>query len=196
LADQRRYQLIVVGVSAGGLEALKHLLGALPANFPLPIVIVQHLRPDSGSTLAPCLQNSCTIPLKEAEEGERPLPGMIYLAPANYHLLVERDGTLALTVDPPVRYARPSIDVLFDSASDALGRALIGVILTGANDDGSAGLQRIRAGGGTTIVQDPADAEVPQMPLNALQAGGIDYVLQLARIPEVLCTLATTGGRQ
>ncbi|NJC88782.1 MAG: chemotaxis protein CheB [Desulfuromonas sp.] len=186
--QQLTRSVVVIGVSAGGFEALKLLLGALPADFPLPILIVQHLRSGSGS-LADSLQHFCGIRLKEADEGDRIVPGIVYFAPPDYHLLVERDGTLALSVDPPVRYARPSVDVLFESAAESFGAGVIGVILTGANDDGSKGLQLIKTAGGTTIVQDPADAEVAQMPLNALNSGVADYVLPLARIAERLCTL-------
>lgn len=193
MPDSSRYHLIVIGVSAGGLDALKRLLGALPGDFPLPIVIVQHLRSGSGSNLAECLQNFCAIHLKEADEGERLTPATAYFAPPDYHLLVEHDDTLVLSVDPPVRYARPSVDVLFESAADAFARAVIGVILTGANDDGSAGLQRIKAAGGIAIVQDPADAEVRQMPLNAVQTGPVDYVVPLAQIPKLLCALVREG---
>lgn len=185
---ERGYKLIVIGVSAGGLEALRQLLGGLPPDFPLPIVIVQHLRSGSDA-LAESLQHFCRIRLKEADEGERIAPGTAYFAPADYHLLVERDGTLALSVDPPVRYARPSIDVLFDSAADAFGDSVIGVILTGANNDGSDGLHSIKAAGGMAVVQDPASAEVAQMPLSALQTTTVDHVRPLADLPALLCTL-------
>ena len=193
MSAEHGFEVVVIGVSAGGFNALKRLLGGLPADFPLPVLIVQHLRAGSG-TLAESLQNFCRIRLKEADEGETIMPGTVYLAPPDYHLLVEGDGTLSLSVDPPVRYARPSVDVLFESAAEAFGAGVLGVILTGANDDGSAGLQRIKATGGTTIVQDPADAEVAQMPLNALRATNPDHVLSLARIPCLLCTLAERRG--
>jgi two-component system chemotaxis response regulator CheB len=187
--EDRTYKAVVIGVSAGGFEALKRLLGGLPADFPLPILIVQHLRSGTGP-LADALQHFCTIRLKEADEGEAIRPGTVYFAPPDYHLLVEREGTLALSVDPPVRYARPSVDVLFESAADAFGNGVIGMVLTGANDDGSRGLRNIKAGGGTAIVQDPNDAEVAQMPLSALQATPVDHVLPLAQIPAMLCLLA------
>lgn len=187
------YSVVVIGVSAGGFEALKKLLGALPADFSLPILIVQHLRSGTGS-LADSLQHFCSIRLKEADEGEVIAPGTAFFAPADYHLLVERGGILSLSVDPPVRYARPSADVLFESAADAFGKGVIGVVLTGANDDGSKGLQSIKAEGGTVIVQDPDDAEVAQMPLSALKTTTADHVLSLAQIPAMLCTL--TGRTQ
>lgn len=183
------FKVVVIGVSAGGFEALKRLLGALPTDFPLPVLIVQHLRSGTGS-LADSLQHFCNIRLKEADEGEAILPGIVYFAPPDYHLLIERDGTLSLSVDPPVRYARPSADVLFESAADAFGPGVVGVILTGANDDGSNGLQSIKTAGGTAIVQDPNDAEVAQMPFSALRATAADHVLPLAQIPAMLCKLA------
>lgn len=183
------YAVVVIGVSAGGLEALRELLGGLPADFPLPVVIVQHLRPGDEGTLPGSLQRSSPLRLKEAEEGERIAAGTVYFAPANYHLLVEDDRTLALSIDPRVRFARPSVDVLFESAADAFASGVIGIVLTGANDDGSAGLARIKERGGTTIVQDPADAAVDQMPLSALRRSTVDYVLPLRQLPELLLQL-------
>lgn len=190
----RHYALVVIGVSAGGLEALRELLGALPADFALPILIVQHLLPGDAGTLPGCLQRCTPLRLKEGDEGERIVPGTVYFAPANYHLLVERDGTLALSIDPRVRFARPSVDVLFETAADAFGPEVVGVILTGANDDGSAGLARVKALGGIAIVQDPADAAVNQMPLSALQRVAADYVLPLQQLPETLLALAAADG--
>ncbi|TLM65654.1 MAG: chemotaxis protein CheB [Deltaproteobacteria bacterium] len=187
--------LVVIGVSAGGFDALRRLLGGLPADFPLPVLIVQHLRAGSVA-LAETLQRFCAIRLKEADEGEPLAPATVYFAPADYHLLVERDSTLALSVDPPVRYARPAVDVLFESAADAFGPGVVGVVLTGANDDGSRGLRRIKAAGGTAIVQDPADAEAAQMPASALAAGAVDHVLPLADIAALLCTLAGCAAPQ
>lgn len=192
MAD-RKYAAVVIGVSAGGLEALKVLLGALPAAFPLPILIVQHLRPDDDGMLANCLQRFSALQLKEADEGEQIVAGTVYFAPANYHLLAERNGRLALSIDPRVCHARPSVDVLFESAAETFGPALVGIILTGANDDGSAGLASIKRRGGIAIVQDPADASSEQMPLNALREVAADYVLPLREIPACLQSLAAFG---
>ena len=186
--DGSQYAVVVIGVSAGGFDALKRVLGALPPDFPLPILIVQHLRPGPG-TLADSLQNFCRIRLKEADEGERIAPGTVYFAPPDYHLLVEGNGTLALSVDPPVRFARPSVDVLFETAADAFGPRVIGIILTGANDDGSAGLKRIKGAGGTAIIQDPADAEVASMPRSALKCVTPDHIVPLVQLPALLCAL-------
>lgn len=193
LPEHRSYTVVVIGVSAGGLDALKRLLGALPAAFPLPILVVQHLRPENHSLLAGCLQNFCRIRLKEADEGELMVAGMVYFAPPDYHLLVERNATLSLSVDAPVHHARPSVDVLFEAAADAFGPGVIGVILTGANDDGSLGLKRIKESGGVAIVQDPQEAEVKQMPQNALHLVAADYVASLDRIARRLVLLAADG---
>ncbi len=186
----RRFRAIVIGVSTGGVQALQTLLSELPQDFPLPLLIVQHISPDADDGLVRLLGARCTLRVKEADEQDETLPGTVYLAPPNYHLLVESDGRLALSADAPVSYARPSIDVLFESAADAFGPALIGVVLTGANFDGSRGLARIKRQGGIAIVQDPADAEAPQMPQAALAATAVDQVLSLANIAGMLCTLA------
>jgi len=177
----------------GGVEALRDLLGALPIDFPLPLLIVHHMSADSGSNLARMLDAHCKIRVKEADEEEAITPGIAYLAPPNYHMLVERDGTLALSVDMPVNFARPSVDVLFESAAYAFGPALIGVILTGAGSDGAKGLKLIKDRGGLAIVQDPADAEADSMPRSALAAVEVDHVLPLQEICGLLCSLAAQG---
>lgn len=182
--------LIVLGVSAGGFSALKRLLAALPAGFPLPLIIVQHQRAGQEGHLATQLNRISPLQVKEADEGDSLCPATVYLAPANYHLLVERDGTLALSVDPQVCYARPAIDVLFESAAAAYGPRLAGIVLTGANNDGSAGLRAIKNAGGLAIVQDPDDAEVKQMPQNALRSVAADYVVPLTQLAPLLCALA------
>ncbi|RFP13862.1 MULTISPECIES: chemotaxis protein CheB [unclassified Duganella] len=190
------YRAIVLGVSAGGVSALKLLLGTLPADLPWPLLIVQHISADSDGSLATVLGQGCALRVKEAEERERIEAGTVYLAPANYHLMVERDGTLALSTDPAVSYARPSIDVLFESAARAFGPALIGVILTGANADGSQGLRAIKQKGGLAVVQDPADAASPSMPLAALAAVKADYVVPLAGLGALLQSLAGAHARK
>ena len=182
----REYKALVIGVSTGGVSALKYLLGALPTDFPIPVLIVTHITPDSDDGMAVLLNALCSIRVKEADEQETITSGTVYLAPANYHLLVERDGTLALSVDPPVNFARPSVDVLFESAAEVYGAELIGVILTGAGSDGSKGLLKIKNHDGVTIVQDPADAEMNSMPQSALQLVQADYVVRLQELPELL----------
>ena len=170
------------------------LLSGLPKDFPLPLIIVHHIRPDAESSLATMLNARCTIQVKEADEGELVVPGTAYIAPPNYHMLVERDGRLALSVDLPVNFARPSVDVLFESAADALGPDLIGLILTGAGSDGTHGLKMIKANGGLAIIQDPADADADSMPRSALAAVKADHVLPLKEIAGLLCILADASS--
>ena len=170
------------------------LLGALPANFPAPLLIVPHISADAGDGLARLLDARCPMRVKEADERELITPGTAYIAPPNYHLLVEKDGSLSFSEDPPVSYARPSIDVLFESAVDVFGPDLVGVILTGANFDGSRGLNSVKRAGGIAIVQDPKDAEAEQMPLAALQATEVDYVVALDGIAPLLQKLVDAGA--
>jgi two-component system chemotaxis response regulator CheB len=163
-------EAIVVGASAGALEALTELLAPLPASFRLPILVVVHLSPDRKSILAELLDAKCQLEVREADDKEPIEPGTIYLAPPDYHLLVEPDKRLSLSSEEPVHYSRPSIDVLFETAAEAFGPRMIGVILTGANDDGARGLKGIRDAGGITIVQRPELAHVATMPQAALTA--------------------------
>ena len=179
---------VVIGVSAGGMNALSTVLPALPKDFPLPILVVQHRLAGSNDYLTRSLDQISAVQIKEAEEKERLKAGYVYVAPADYHLLVERDHTLSLSVDPKENYSRPSIDVLFESAAYAWTSALIGVILTGANADGAKGMAFIKQKGGTTIVQNPTTAENDVMPRAALASA--DYVLELSEIGELLKTLA------
>lgn len=184
-----RFRAITIGVSTGGVTALKFLLGALPADFPIPVLVVIHIAPDSGDGLAVLLDSLSPIRIKEADEQEQIYPGTVYLAPANYHLLVEQDEKLALSIDPPVTFARPSVDVLFESAADVYGPALIGIILTGAGRDGSRGLLKIKNNGGLAIVQDPTDADMDSMPKSALELLNADHIVRLKEIPDLLMKL-------
>lgn len=186
-----KYEAIAIGVSSGGVQALKALLGELPADFPLPILIVQHISPDAGSGMAKLLDDFCAIRVKEADEQDPIEPGTVYLAPPNYHLLVEQSRMLSLSADPPVSYARPSVDVLFESASRVFGAGLIAIVLTGANWDGARGVQFVKEAGGLAIVQDPDDADTPQMPLAAIAATTVDHVVPLAKLPPLLIELAS-----
>lgn len=185
------YEAVLIGVSAGGLEALKIILPALPADFPLPVVIVQHLSESSDSYLARYLNGLCKISVKEAEAGAPLIPGVACLAPPGYHLLIEPDKTFGLSVDPRVNYSCPSIDVLFESAVDVFGEKLVGVILTGANSDGSNGLRALRNAGGTAIVQDPETAHIAYMPRAALAAVKPDFIVKLEDIAPLLVRLST-----
>ena len=179
------YEAVVMGASAGGLDALRRILSGLDESFPLPIVIVQHMAASSGY-LAELLDEACRIRVKEADEKEALAAGVAYLAPAGYHLLVEPERTLSLTVDGKVNFSRPSIDLLFETAADAFGPALIGVVLTGANADGAAGLRKIKAAGGLAIVQDPAEAQARAMPAAAIAAAPVDHVAPLVAIGDLL----------
>jgi len=184
------FRAIVIGISFGGVKALEALLGALPKDFPLPVLIVQHISPESGNGMAKLLDAVCNIHVKEADEQELPISGTVYLAPPNYHLMVEPDGKLGLSTDPPVNYARPSIDVLFETAAEAFGNGLIGVILTGFGADGSRGLKRIKEMGGVTVVQDPNDAAARPMPENAILAVKPDYIVTLSALPRLFSSLS------
>lgn len=187
--EGRRFRAVVLGVSTGGVEALKRLLPALPATYSLPLLIIIHMTRESGDGLARFLNELAEIHVKEADEGEFIAGGVVYLAPANYHLLLESNGQLAFSTDPAVNFARPSIDVLFESAAASFGAALIGVVLTGAANDGARGLERIRRLGGFTIVQEPTDALMDAMPKNALALGPADRVVKLDELPALLAYL-------
>ena len=181
-----QYEAIVIGASAGGLWALTGILKMLPADFPLPIIIIQHRAQDERTLLGEVLQVKCRMPVKEADEKEPITGGIVYLGPAGYHLLIEKDRSFSLSCDPPVHYSRPSIDVLFETASEAFGSSLAGIILTGANQDGAAGIQSIRKRGGTTIAQSPASAPFPVMPLAAIATGSVQYILEPEEINNFL----------
>lgn len=180
------YQVIAVGTSWGGLRALSHLLDAIPAAVDQPIVVAQHRSPDSADGgLGLLLQSHTARTVKDAEDKDELRRGYVYLAPPDYHLLVEL-GSLALSTDDAVQFARPSIDVLFESVADAYGSGAIGIILTGANDDGAAGLARIKERGGVAIVQDPATSERRRMPDAAIAATHADAVLPLEEMGKFL----------
>jgi two-component system chemotaxis response regulator CheB len=183
-------ELIAVGTSVGGLNALSLLLRDLPPAMPVPIAIVQHRSAGRDhAALVRLLQERATLTVVEAEDKMPLEPGTVYLAPADYHLLVEERGLLALSTDPPVRSARPSIDVLFQTAADAYRDALVGVLLTGASADGADGLVAVKARGGRAIVEDPKTAECGTMPAAGIAAAAVDYVLPLPRIGHHLVTL-------
>lgn len=173
--------IVVIGSSWGGVTALGRVLAGLPATLPSPIVVAQHRR-DAPSMLAKILQRQTGWTVREAEDKDRLLPATVYLVPPGYHLLVEEPGHLALSTEGPVRFARPSIDVLFESAAAAFRGGVVGVVLTGTNDDGAAGLAAVVRGGGRAVVQDPASAERPAMPLAALATGIEAAVLSLDEI--------------
>lgn len=183
-----QFEIVVVGTSTGGLKALQTLLCGLPASFPLPIVIVQHRGKVSDDGLCEFLGELSTMPVTEPEDKEPLLPSHVYLAPRDYHLLIQ-NSAFALSVDSPEAFARPSIDVLFESAADAFRERAIAVILTGANRDGANGLAAIKSRGGLTVVENPESAACGEMPAAALQRTQPDWVVPLHEIAPLLCKL-------
>lgn len=182
-------EAIVIGGSAGGIDALLELLPGLPSDYPLPIVIVLHLSDERDSLLASVFALRLDMPVREAADKETIMPGTIYFAGSGYHLAIEADRSFSLSCEPPLHFSRPSIDILMESAADAYGAGLLGILLTGANDDGAAGLCRIQQRGGMTIVQDPSEAQVATMPAAALDLCIPDRILKLRDIRALLLTL-------
>lgn len=182
-------QAIVVGASAGGVTALLSVFALLPRRFSVPVICVLHLPDDRESQLAEVFSRKLGRPVHEARDKESIEPGIIYVAGPGYHLSVERDRSLSLSQEERVHYSRPSIDILFESAADTYRQALVGVLLTGANEDGAAGLARIHQLGGLSIVQDPAQAQVATMPAAALALHRPDHILPLNGIGHLLAKL-------
>lgn len=189
------FEIIVVGASLGGLKTLQLLLSELSKWFHVPMVIAQHRNKDSDSGLCEFLGRYCELPITEPDDKEPILKGHVYLAPRDYHLLIER-GRFALSTEPPVSFARPSIDLMFESAADEYGQGVIGVILTGANSDGARGLATIKSRGGFTVVEDPAEAEFPDMPRAAINATSVDRVAPLKEIATLLEQLTYADAAQ
>lgn len=188
-------ELVAVGASWGGLRAIETVLGALPADFRPTVAIAQHRQNDGrDGVLERLLDGRCALPVCEAEDKQALAPGTVVVAPADYHLLVER-GTASLSVDEPLHFSRPSIDVLLGSAADAYGERAAGIVLTGANADGAVGLAKIAARGGVAIVQDPATAERREMPDAALWATPEAHVMALEAIGPALVELARAYAR-
>jgi two-component system, chemotaxis family, protein-glutamate methylesterase/glutaminase len=180
--NEAKAEAVVIGASAGALEALSAILPSLPADCGLPVIIVVHVPRDKKSVLAEIFQAKCSIEVREAEDKEPILGGTAYFAPPDYHLLVETDKSLSLSDDEPVFYSRPSIDVLFESAADAYGPGLIAIVLTGANRDGATGLKAVAEAGGTAIVQSPEGAYASAMPEAAIAECPAARVLSLKEI--------------
>lgn len=183
---QHHFEAIVIGVSAGGFKALHCLLSELDANFSIPIIIVQHRMASADNYIVTSLNSRCSLTVKEADEKESIMQGTVYIAPADYHLLVEKDKTFSLSVEEHVCFSRPSINVLFETAAEAYKTALIGIILTGANTDGSDGIRTIKNSGGLTISQTPESAEVDVMVRSAIATKSIDFILALDDIAPFL----------
>ena len=189
ITDRQRVEAVVVGASAGGVEALMTVFGALTARFSLPIVSVLHMPDGHRSQLAEVFGRRLALPVKEADDKESIVPGTLYFAAPGYHLSIEQDRSFSFSREERVHYSRPSIDYLFASAADAYGSRLMGILLTGANQDGAEGLVQIQRQGGLTVVQDPNDARVATMPEAALALHQPDYLLSLQGIGRLLVEL-------
>jgi two-component system, chemotaxis family, protein-glutamate methylesterase/glutaminase len=181
---------VIIGASAGALEALSLILPALASDFPRPILVIVHVPPDKRSVLAAIFDAKCRLRAVEAEDKEPIEPGVIYFAPPDYHLLIEDEKTIALSDEDQVLFSRPSIDVAFESAAEVWGKSLIGIILTGANHDGAQGLKAVAEAGGTALVQDPEGAYAPAMPQAAIAACPQARVLSVESIASYLQGIA------
>ena len=188
-----KYELIVIGCSMGGMAALEKIFSVLPRDFPVPIVVAQHRYRTSGEALPSFLRRHSKLNVVDALDKQWVKPGNVYLAPADYHLLVDREGELSLSVDAAVAYSRPSIDVLFESAADAYRAGTVAVVLTGANADGARGAKRIKERGGFVVAQDPQTAESAEMPSATIAAARVDRILPLERIGPFLVELCRTS---
>lgn len=194
------YDVVVIGASWGGMRALGRVLSELPADFPIPIAVAQHRDADAEDDLLPTLLARHTpLEIADADDKDPLMPGRVLLAPPGYHMLIEgatepgAPGSVALSIDAPVQFARPSIDVLFESAAAEYGPRSVGVVLTGANADGACGLQEIKRRGGYAIVEDPTTAERREMPEAALAAEP-DVVVDIGNLAPVLCAICAVGG--
>ncbi|WP_426166434.1 chemotaxis protein CheB [Pseudoduganella sp. R-34] len=185
----RTTEAIVIGASAGGVNALIQVLPALPRGYRLPIVVVLHVRSGRQNQLVDVFQQRVQVPVREAGDKEDIIPGTLYFAPAGYHLLLENERSFSLSCDAPLHFARPAIDITMESAADVYGSRLAGMLLTGANDDGAQGMAAIGRAGGLTVVQDPEEANVGVMPLEAIRVRQPDLVLPLEQIKQLLLML-------
>lgn len=177
-----KYEIVVIGCSAGGLGALEKILSSLDRKLEIPIAIVQHMSPDSGDSVLKLLDRYSKIDVCEPLDKDLIVGPRIYLAPAGYHLMVESDKSFSINMGPKENYSRPSIDVLFDTAAEVYQEKVLGIILTGANRDGTRGIKAIKEFGGTTIAQDPKEAQIATMPKSAIDSGCVDYILNLNEI--------------
>lgn len=185
--EQERYRIVVIGVSVGGMTILPVILGHFPPDYALPVVVVHHMSPDTDNTFfMEYLRERISLKVREACDKEPIEKGHVYLAPANYHLLIEKDKTFSLSMDAKVNHSRPSVDVLFESAADVYGPAAVGIILTGASADGAKGLAKIKGRGGLAIVQEPESAKSDVMPRAAMSACRVDYAAPMDKIPGLL----------
>ena len=185
----RQFEAVVIGASAGGVNALMQVLPALPRGYRLPIVVVLHVRSGRQNQLVEVFQQRVQLPVREAGDKEDVIPGTLYFAPAGYHLLLESERSFSLSCDAPLHFARPAIDITMESAADVYGASLAGILLTGANEDGAQGMAAIGRAGGLTVVQDPEEANVGVMPLEAIRVRPPDLVLPLEQIKQLLLML-------
>jgi len=184
-----KYQIVVIGCSAGGFKALHALLPLFNKDFQLPIVVIQHRKPVKDSYLAESWAKSCVLPLKEAENGINLVKGEVLIAPPALHLKFSTDKTILLSNEKPVNYSRPSIDVAMISVAKVYKNSAIGILLTGASNDGAAGMLEIKKAGGLTVAQHPDEAEVSVMPKSAISKGAVDFILPLRKIPDFIVNM-------
>ncbi len=196
LSTNEKYKAIVIGTSAGGLSALTVILEKIPVDCPLSVIVVQHRSKDQKDLLEEVLQSKCKIRIKQADEKEKIEPGVVYIAPPDYHLLVESAKTFSLSSDEPVHFSRPSIDVLFETAAMVFKDTLIGIILTGSNNDGSAGVIAVNKYGGLTISQKPGDSQFPFMPEAAIKTNKIKHIWTLSEIQNFLSKITNTSNEK
>jgi two-component system, chemotaxis family, protein-glutamate methylesterase/glutaminase len=183
---EKTAKCVVIGGSAGSIRPLLQILSKLKASLDFPVIVILHRKNDSRSSLETLLNNGCALAVKEGEDKEALKNGVVYVAPSDYHLLIEDDHSLSLDASEKVLWSRPSIDVTFQSAAEVYKNKLLGVLLSGANNDGSMGMQRIKDMGGKTVVQSPENAEMPTMPLSAINIIKPDYILKDAEIAAVI----------
>jgi len=183
------YDIVAIAASAGGITALGHVLGGLPAGFPVPVVVVQHLDPRHKTIIAEVLGRRAKLPVVLAQDGVQAEPGTIYVAPPNHHLLVEAEGVLVLSSSELVHFLRPSADLLFESVAGAYGPRAIACVLTGTGSDGAMGASAVKSRGGTVIAEDPDLAEFKGMPEAVIAAGAVDFILPLDEIAAVIRAL-------
>jgi two-component system chemotaxis response regulator CheB len=182
-------ELVAIGASAGGVEAIGILLGALPADFPAAIAVVLHVPPDRTSLLPDLFAARCALPVKEVEDKEFIRRGRVYIAAPDYHMLVEPDHSFALSQDDAVNFSRPSIDLLLESAAVAYRERLLGIVLTGGSADGAAGLKQVRGLGGQAWVQDPDSADARVMPASAIAQAGADRIMDIQALARALARM-------
>jgi two-component system, chemotaxis family, protein-glutamate methylesterase/glutaminase len=192
--SERAYDIVLVAASAGGLAAISAVLAALPADFPVPVVVVQHLDPRHVSLMSEILRRRTSLGVEEATSGSRVQAATVYVAPPDEHLLVGREGRLCLSHADRVHFVRPSADLLFESGAESFPGRAIGVVLTGTGSDANMGVRALERTGGTVIAQDPESAEFAGMPLAAIATGGVDFVLPLEEIGPALVELVGRGS--